>query len=201
LGKLPHETKTTLHAENRLLFWPFAAQPDLRSMLLALLMPTQDHNAVVLAAIDRLDGMGGYGGHTIVPLFLADPFLHLQKTAATLRMRGLTRVIALPSVGQWGASFATSLDQLNLGVTREHRQVLLLRDLGLDPVQTICTQAPVPQLLMSSVVVVPALMDAEDPDAVQRKAEEVLSIAPGLSIHLLQAGPVLVKFNCSSANP
>ena len=195
LGKLPHENEVTLHTGERRLFWPFAEHAGLRAALLALLLPTRDHNLTVLAAVDGLDAMTDARRNIVVPLFLADPFLHLEKTAATLKARGLTQLMALPSVGQWGPGFGATLDALNLGAAREIRQITILRDLGLEPLQTICTADPLSDILVSRVVVVPTLLDAEYPDLVSAKAASILAANPGLGIDLLRAGPALVPFN------
>lgn len=123
-----------LHPMSHALLWPFEGGTDLLRDSLFALLPTRKHNVQVLEAVSR----GALTHRGILPLFLADPFLHLPKTIEALRYHEVTRIAALPGVAQWGSAYCEALDGLNLGAAREAGNLAALGEAGLEVFQSCC---------------------------------------------------------------
>ncbi|GGE82119.1 hypothetical protein GCM10007285_07140 [Stappia taiwanensis] len=87
----------------------------------ALHLPTAAGNKVLL---DALTQPAGHPRTTAIKdkaagLFMADCFLHVERTAEILRAAGIEWVCNLPTVGQHDRAFQHVLSQVNMGVDRE----------------------------------------------------------------------------------
>ncbi|MCA1296739.1 hypothetical protein [Stappia indica] len=92
----------------------------------AVHLPTAAGNQVLL---DALSQPAGHPRTTAIKdkavrdkaagLFMADCFLHVERTAEILRAAGIEWVCNLPTVGQHDRAFQHVLSQVNMGVDRE----------------------------------------------------------------------------------
>lgn len=88
------------------------------SVELSGLLPNRDHNDDLLSAISRMPRCLS-GEHPVFGVLAADPFLRVDQMADRLAQKGYTDITNLPSVTQYGASYAAVLNDLDVGVKRE----------------------------------------------------------------------------------
>lgn len=163
------------------ILWPSNLEGGGLPRSLMALLPNQNHNAEVLAAL-AAQPMAATR-KIILPLFFADPFLNIHSIVRALQgWRALT-IAALPCVDQYGADFGKTLESLGIGTTRERRNIALIRGAGLAVLRGIAHDAHDGSDLHdeATLLILPAYSDPDAPSlgqTLERRAAFVRQFAP-----------------------
>ena len=88
------------------------------SVELSGLMPNRDHNGDLLQAVERMPHCLP-GECPVIGILAADPFLRIDQLADRLAEKGYWNLANVPSVTQYGVTFRTILNDLDVGPARE----------------------------------------------------------------------------------
>ncbi len=100
----------------------------------AILLPNQDGCRTLLATLASTPPPPG----SAAGLFLADPFLRVAPTAATLRAAGIAAIANLPSAGQHDPELAQQLADVHLDSAREAERLAAFKAAGLRILAVVC---------------------------------------------------------------
>jgi predicted TIM-barrel enzyme len=100
----------------------------------AQLLPNQDGCRALLAALRECQPPAA----SAAGLFLADPFLQVERAAGALRAAGIVVVANLPSVGQHEADFYQQLADVGLDGARELAALAAFRAQGFASAAVVC---------------------------------------------------------------
>ncbi len=107
---------------------PIRRVPDL-PIELSGLMPNRDHNNDLLLELEAMPYCPP-GEHPIIGILAADPFLRVDQLAERLADKGYRNLVNLPNAAQYGSSFRSILNDLNVGPIRERQVLKRFADLG-----------------------------------------------------------------------